>query len=165
MHEELLGFCSIRLEDFLLDPELKEINKKYGVFEYQSEDIFQNSELFWPLPDAELIVAKNTSKIEAVRAKKYAPKKEEESQVEVNTKGKGRGGKKQKKKPPKHKPKKSKAVEVEAPKVDLLDWQDDPNTAIPYKDDFLGRQDVMKNKNNKFLVAGVKKLAVQVSIL
>jgi hypothetical protein len=68
----------VRLDEFLFDQELKEISRKYHVFEYESENIFQNSELYWPLPDEEDIIIKNKDKIEAVRAKKYAPKKEEE---------------------------------------------------------------------------------------
>lgn len=92
--DELLGFCCIRLEDFILQPQLRVINKKFSVFEYEQETIFQNSELFWPLPNEEEILESSGDKIEAVRAKKYAPKKEENSEVEVNTKAKGRGGKK-----------------------------------------------------------------------
>jgi hypothetical protein len=134
------------------------------VFEYNNETVFQNSELYWPLPNEQVIISKNKEKIESVRTKKYAPKVETEQETEVKTKAKGKG-KKPKKKPQKAKPKKNKNAEEEAPKVEMLDWEDDIRTVIPYKDDFLGRQDVMKNKNNKFLVSGVKKLAVKVSIL
>ena len=54
--------------------------------------------------------------------------------------------------------------EDEAVKINLLDWQADSRTVIAYKDDFLGHQSVLKNPHNKFLVAGVKKLAVEISL-
>ena len=56
------------------------------------------------------------------------------------------------------------AAEDEAVKIELLDWQNDSRTVIVYKDDFLGHQNVMQNPHNKFLVAGVKKLAVEITV-
>lgn len=56
------------------------------------------------------------------------------------------------------------AADDEAVKIELLPWQNDSRTVIAYKDDFLGHQNIMQNPHNKFMVAGVKKLAVEITV-
>ena len=70
----------------------------------------------------------------------------------------------QKKKPQKVVKGKKGGPEDEPVKIDILDWKNDSRTVIAYKDDFLGHHNVMKNPHNKFMVSGVKKLSVEISV-
>jgi hypothetical protein len=144
--QELLGFVLIDLKPYLVNPEISNIEQKYSVFEYNEEQIFKNSEIFWPLPDDNILQELCKDKIQDLRQKKYFPKKEPEQIDQAVSKGKIPAGKNVKKpvvakKKPAQKPVKGKkgASEEEVVKVEILDWKNDSRTALAYKNDFLGR--------------------------
>ena len=47
--EELLGFVVVSISDFMDKEGLKNLSKKYQIFEYSDLNIFKNHELYWPL--------------------------------------------------------------------------------------------------------------------
>ena len=72
--EELLGFAVLNISEFVEKKELKNMAKKYQIFEYSDPSIFKNHELLWPLSQEKQIISKSTDKINKLRAEKYEPK-------------------------------------------------------------------------------------------
>ena len=72
--EELLGFAVVSIADFMETEGLKNISKKYQIFEYSDPTIFRNHELHWPLSQELQIISQNADKIQQEKAEKYEPK-------------------------------------------------------------------------------------------
>ena len=73
--EHMLGFCIIDLTEFVFNNELKVLEKKYNLFEYEDEGLFKNSELHWPLPDERTILRKSAEEVTKLKEEKYQPVK------------------------------------------------------------------------------------------
>lgn len=70
--EKMVGFAIIDLKPFLIDNNIKKVEKKYQIFEYEEEkDIFKIHEVFWPLKGEEEIIERNRDKIEGIKMEKY----------------------------------------------------------------------------------------------
>lgn len=79
--------------------------------------------------------------------------------MKTTTKTKGRGAKK-----PKGRVQKKVKKEVEVKKIEISEFDDDKRDSILFRGDFLAKVDIYDDKNEEFLVAGEKKLAVKFSV-
>jgi len=70
---KLLGFAIVDVSGFMKAQELDTIEKKYNVFEYENEQLFQNHELFWPLDNEMNIIAASSDLVNKIRLDKYTP--------------------------------------------------------------------------------------------